>query len=726
MCEERGYLVLNSVWSIPLFPLIAFAAIVLCTNPHKKLSSGLATGAIAISWLLGWSVAATAFVQHLGYGEDAFHILTHWAPTGRTWLTMGVQVDPLAAIMLFMVPFVCLMIFIYSWGYMGLGTEQVDPRYSRFFAYISLFACGMLGLVVADNYVMLLLFWEIMGLCSYLLIGFWFEKNYPDPKRITPREAGLKAFLTTRIGDVIMLSGLLLLYSRTGTLTFSEVFSEGTLHGLATTPVPALGIPWAALIAMLIFGGAVGKSAQFPLHVWLPDAMEGPTPVSALIHAATMVSAGVYLVARTFPLLSALEQGPHWGLIAFIGAFTALFASTIALAQDDIKRVLAYSTISQLGYMIAALGIGAYVAALFHLITHAFFKALLFLGSGSVIHGMEHGHHQVAHEHGSFDANDMMNMGGLGRKMPRTTWSFLAGTLALAGVVPFAGFWSKDEILAHAWEEFLHQGVVSWPFFVWLLLTVAAFLTAFYMGRQLFLVFTGPPRTEAAAHAHESPGSMTWPLLILALFAATLGLVGTPWANLFHHLVGGHFPATPFSRFVALLSTAMALGGLFAGWWIYGRRPLTVGQPDPLVKALGPVHTLLNHKYYVDELYQATFIRGTIALADLLFQFDHRWVIDPLVNRVGWATVTLSGLSNVFDVHFIDGLVNLAGRATVIVSTLSRLFDTYVVDGLVRWVGIATGKMGRGLRLIQTGQVQNYLLLAFVSVLMLLGLYSIR
>ena len=313
-------------------------------------------------------------------------------PTGTTTLNLGFQVDTLTGVMLFMVPFVCLMIFIYSKGYMNYGTKDVDPRYSRFFAYISLFACGMLGLVISDNFVTLLVFWEIMGLCSYLLIGFWFDKSYPDPKRITPKEAGLKAFLTTRIGDALMLAGILLLYSQVGTLTFTEIFSQETLEHLAHTYAWG-NVPWATLIALLIFGGAVGKSSQFPLHVWLPDAMEGPTPVSALIHAATMVSAGVYLVARSFPLFVAVEGGSQLAVVAFIGAFTAIFSSTIAVAQNDIKRVLAYSTISQLGYMIAALGIGAYVAAVFHLITHAFFKALLFMGSGSVIHGVEHGHH---------------------------------------------------------------------------------------------------------------------------------------------------------------------------------------------------------------------------------------------------------------------------------------------------------------------------------------------
>ena len=313
-----------------------------------------------------------------------------------------------------MVPFVCFLIFVYAYGYMGVGKSlsahdqrgwpaepgHADPLASRFFAYIALFATGMLGLILSDNLIMLLIFWELMGLCSYLLIGFWFARKYDDPKKITPKEAGLKAFLTTRVGDTIMLAGILLLFIQVGSLSFAEILKPETLEHLATTTTNILligPVPWATLIGVLIFCGAIGKSAQFPLHVWLPDAMEGPTPVSALIHAATMVSAGVYLIIRTFPLMAA---GPHettLHFIAFIGAFTALFAATIALAQNDIKKVLAYSTISQLGFMFAALGIGAYVAATFHLLTHAFFKALLFLGSGSVIHGMEHGHHETEH-----------------------------------------------------------------------------------------------------------------------------------------------------------------------------------------------------------------------------------------------------------------------------------------------------------------------------------------
>ena len=360
---------------------------------------------------------------------------------------MGVMVDPLTAIMLFFVSITCLCIFVYSTGYQNAGMPEgkhnkkgeppeagtVEVMYSRFFAYISLFAAAMLTLVVADNILLLFVGWEVMGLCSYLLIGFWFARTYPDPKRITPFKAAIKAFMTTRVGDVLMLLGIAYVYSQTGTLSFREIFEPAMLAKLAETPSYIVGLSVAGLAGLLLFAGTVGKSAQFPLHVWLPDAMEGPTPVSAMIHAATMVSAGVYAVVRMFPLLHAgLGNGEFTApmlAMGLIGAFTALFASIIAVAQNDIKRVLAYSTIAQLGYMIAALGVGAWVAAAFHLMTHAFFKALLFLGSGSVIHGVEHGHHHAAEQAGAhghdaeahsvpFDANDMLNMGGLRKKMP--------------------------------------------------------------------------------------------------------------------------------------------------------------------------------------------------------------------------------------------------------------------------------------------------------------------
>jgi len=727
----------NLTWLIPLFPLLAFALIVLWANPNRKLSTWLAWMGIGLSWLLGWTIFFLSWgdIHHLTPPEGNHPVPLWTLPTGSSVLKIGFQVDTLTALMLFMVPFVCLMIFIYSKGYMGYGTNQVDSRYSRFFAYISLFACGMLGLIVSDNLLTLFIFWEIMGLCSYLLIGFWYEKSYPDPNRITPKEAGLKAFLTTRVGDVIMLLGLLLLYSQVGSLSFMDVFNHETLDMLAHKMVvlPVFGsVPVATLAALLLFGGAMGKSAQFPLHVWLPDAMEGPTPVSALIHAATMVSAGVYLVARSFPLFVAVHGGAQLAVVAFIGAFTALFASTIAVAQNDIKRVLAYSTISQLGYMIAALGIGAYIAAVFHLINHAFFKALLFLGSGSVIHGVEHGHHEVAHGHHgheeeAFDANDMMNMGGLLSKMPRTAWTFIIGGGALAGIVPLAGFWSKDEILAHAWHEFQHGHDFGtfWPFFVWLLLTIAAALTAFYTARQICLAFVGRPRTEAAQHAHESPPSMTWPLMLLAFFAVILGLFGTPWANQFHHLIGEAFEATPFDPFVAGLSTVLAVGGMALGWLVYGRQPLAAGQVDPLKRWLGPVHTVLENKYYLDELYKTIFIRPVIWLSHIFSKFDYDWVINRIVNLAGTVTVFVSERWGEFDLVIVDGLVNLVGRSGASFSRLSGVVDLNIVDGIVNRIGDLIKAGGRFLRPLQTGRVQNYLIVAATTVVVLLGWYLV-
>jgi len=696
---------------IPFFPLAAFAIIVLFTNPNKRLSSNIAIGAMAISALL----AVLVFLGAWGVGgrlaeEPYWSVTIPWAPIGDTVLEIGWVIDPLSATTLAMVGIVCLMIFIYSQGYMA-----GDPLYSRFFAYISLFACGMLGFVLSDNLLTAVIFWEIMGLCSYLLIGFWFDRPkrgvrklggvYDEFGKLSPSDSGKKAFLTTRVGDVMFLLGIWAIYARTGSLSLRHVLSEETLAELAhsvvtlipsvitlgglSIPLPfALGVPAATIIAILLFGGAVGKSAQFPLHVWLPDAMAGPTPVSALIHAATMVAAGVYLVARTFPIFAVVEHGhgPALQLVAFIGAFTALFAATMGLAQDDIKRVLAYSTISQLGYMIMALGIGAFVAAVFHLITHAFFKALLFLGSGSVIHGVEHGYHEthVEGQHEPFDPNDMLNMGGLREKMPITFWTFLIGALALTGIFPFAGFWSKDEILADAFNH----GHMA----IWAVGTVAAFLTALYMARQTFLVFFGRPRTGAAGHAVESVPSMTVPLIVLAFFATVLGFAGP--TGLFHSFVGELFEPTRFNPAVAGISLLIAATGWAVGAWLYWRRPLVAGQPDPM-KALGPIYTLLNRKYFVDEFYLLTFVK---------------------------ATELFSRLNGVIDLRVVDGLVNLAGIVTAAFSRLSGWIDLYIVDGVVNLVGYVTSEVSAGLRLIQTGRVQNYLLIAFFSLLVLVGL----
>ena len=586
----------NLTWLIPLFPLLAFGVIILFTGKNRKLSHSIAIGAIGLSWIIGWGVAFSAFTTpHLN--EHPIHFHTKWFPTGTTWFHIGTWIDPLAAITLFMVPFVCLMIFIYSIGYMGYGTEEVDPNYSRFFAYISLFAAGMLGLVVSENLLTLFISWEIMGLCSYLLIGFWFAKNYPDPKRITPRQAGLKAFIVTKIGDVFFLLGILYLYSQTGSLSYDVIFSEGVLHTLAehTVTLPLLGT-WAvaSVIALLIFGGAVGKSAQFPLHVWLPDAMEGPTPVSALIHAATMVSAGVYLVARMFPLFSVVEHGPQLGVVAFIGAFTALFASTIAVAQNDIKKVLAYSTISQLGYMIAALGIGAYVAAVFHLITHAFFKALLFLGAGSVMHA-------------TAGVIDITRLGGLRERMPTTYRTFLVGAATLAGFPLLSGFFSKDEILLHA---FLYSPLL------WVVGLFTALLTAVYSFRAVFVPFWGQLR-DTGLHPHESPPVMTVPLVVLAVAAVVGGLIGLPHLSAVEgflepvfadvHHAGEPASAGGFEWVLMAVSALVALAGISLAYGLYVAQPEV---PAHLRERLPLVHRVLVNKYYVDEIYVALAVRG--------------------------------------------------------------------------------------------------------------------
>jgi NADH-quinone oxidoreductase subunit L len=707
---------------IPLFPLLAFAVIILFTNRYNRLSSSIAIGAIGLSTLIGWGVVLATVLAGEHAQIEGWQLPVPWLPTGTAVLDIGVAVDGFTAAMLFMVPFVCLMIFIYSQGYMNLGQPNQDPHYARFFAYMSLFAAGMLGLVIARDLVLLFISWELMGLCSYLLIGFWSfrmrdrEHHIDEAQVVRARQAALKAFITTRIGDVLLFAGIALLYSYTGSLTFRELFQPATLDSLRE--ITLLGMPAVTVIALLVFGGAVGKSAQFPLHVWLPDAMEGPTPVSALIHAATMVAAGVYLVARTLPLFIAgfdVASAPalHW--VAVIGAITVLLGATIGLAQDDIKRVLAYSTISQLGYMMIGLGMGSLVAGIFHLLTHAFFKALLFLGSGSVIHGMEHGHHAAVHHdghvtageaaHGHFSANDMKLMGGLRHHMPHTFWTYLVGTLALVGIVPFAGFWSKDEILAEAFHLWRIDGTLNLPFWVWLIGTLGAFLTALYMGRQLGLVFWGAPRHAAAHSAHESPASMTVPLIILAVFALAFGFVNAPFlGSPLHHFMGNvheasevvHSEAVPFNFVVAGISTVLAVFGLFTGWSLYRRYRL--GQVEPFQLMLGPAFLVLRNKYYIDELYRLVIIRPAVWLADFCFRIDDRWIVDPFVDLVG-----------------------AAGR---LASDVSRILDTVVVD---RWLVEGTANLfnaaGRWLRYSQTGRAQNYLLVVVVTVLMLLGLY---
>jgi len=714
------------IWLLPLPPLLAFFLIMVLTNRRNDLSHGLAIGAVGLSWLGSLAVFWRALqVEHLS--EHPLTSTLDWLPTGSTSLQIGVHVDPLSSVTLFFVAWTILMIFIYSVGYHNYGQPRgqddrpglppqgavvqdahghahrvpsVEPMYARFFALISLFAFAMYLLVVSDNLLTLYIGWEVMGLCSYMLIGFWYGKE-------SARNAAVKAFLTTRVGDVFMLLGLAALYTLTGSLNYQAILGNPeVLHILASTASPIAGLSWAALIGLLLFAGTVGKSAQFPLHVWLPDAMEGPTPVSAMIHAATMVSAGVYLMIRFFPLLSAGWMPgdpltPPMMAMAWIGSFTALFAATIALAQRDIKRVLAYSTISQLGYMIAALGIGAYVAATFHLVTHAFFKALLFLAAGSVIHGMEHG---VLHTGEHLDAQDMFNMGGLRRKMPLTFWTFVAGGLSLAGFpLLTAGFWSKDEILSAAFTSNL-------PVFI--TLGLAALLTAFYTMRQLTLVFLGEPRTAAADHAHESRAVMLFPLGILAIFAVGFGWVGIPenfpllggWLpNWFEHFVGGMLAheggagIPPFTPTPLLVSLVASLGGLSIGWLVYSRQGDL--KEDALSGVLGGLYRLWARKYYVDEVYERIFIRPSLWLAEV---FTYRWL----------------------DHTVIDGVLHgLARLGVALGHFLRNLIDLPLINGTGDAIAEGTREVGAHLRPVQSGRLQVYLLVALaLMILALLGL----
>ena len=746
-------------WLIPVGPLLAFLVISLVTNRSKLVPAtdnheygghhpdyegmlvpvvhgysrvisviiGLAgvIWALLISWRVLWEASQ---LHHLG--QEIFSSSIDWMSTGETSFYMGVLVDPATVIMLVMVPIAVLMIFIYSIGYMAH-----DPRQSRFFALISLFAGAMLTLVVADNVLLLFFGWEIMGVCSYLLIGFWFEKE-------SAYKAAIKAFTTTRIADVIMLLGIAYLYSITGTLSFREImYNPATLDMLATTTPIIFGgwtVSAASIIGIFLIIGTVGKSAQFPLHVWLPDAMEGPTPVSAMIHAAAMVSAGIFSLIRLYPLFAA-GGDPHHGILteplafmAVVGSFTALFAATMAVAQSDVKAVLAYSTISQLGFMMAALGIGAYVAAAFHLITHAFFKALLFMAAGSVIHGMEHGEHHV-HEHGHqgqdenghghpFDPQDMFNMGGLRKTMPVTFWTFLIGGLSLSGLpIITAGFWSKDEILADAWLGVEQYGSGAHGL-VFILLALAAFMTAFYTMRQISLTFGGEPRTDAAKHANLGQGivslTMTLPLIILAVFAILAGFVGvpsdfpilgpilSPEHNAFHHLVIEALPlpestaayaslpdyhplAPPFNIIPVATSFLVALLGLWLGWMVYWRRPLKAGQADPMEKALGALHPIFKNRYYLDDFYQWLFVKPSQWLGVQVIAFLDKGVIDTFLHVIGRIFTWLGDLVKVLNLWLIDG----------------------VGDG----IPIAIFNFGGWLRKMQTGRVQQYMLLVLVA-----------
>lgn len=691
-----------------LAPLVVFLPVIgLLINMifGGKLSEAV-VGAVASLASGGAFVVAVlmAIALNGNHGEPVVVPLLEWIHVGELELDWAFRVDTLSTTMMLVVAGVGTLIHIYAIGYMHEDVRHHGDisRFRRFFVFLNLFIAMMMILVSGDNYLMLFVGWEGVGLCSYLLIGFWYDKG---KNGIGNAIAGNKAFITNRIGDFGFLIAIFLTFWTFGSLTFSEVFEQAPEIAAARR-----GVIVAITLFMLI--GVTGKSAQIPLYVWLPDAMAGPTPVSALIHAATMVTSGVYLVARSAPLYSQVPDAR--GTVALVGGLTALFAATIAVGQFDIKKVLAYSTVSQLGFMVAAVGMGAYVAGMFHLVMHAFFKALLFLSSGSVIQGMERGQHHVEHhdEHGAkpkkkkykeeaFDPQDMRFMGGLREKMPVTFWVYLIGALALAGIPPLAGFWSKDEILLEA----SHLNVP-----VYILLTIAAFFTAFYMGRQVWMVFFGKPRSEAGAHAQESPAVMTVPLIILAALSALGGFMNLPGTHAFGHWLESTFEAfeveletLPFSLVIAGISTGLALVAIFFAWMLYGRTPLVKDQDDPLRKMLGPIFTGMENKWWVDELYFLLVIDRYIDLARILadtidWRFWHDWFHDSLLAK-GFSQLT---------------------------SVLNTRIDLGIIDRIANGLAAGTQKSAAVLRRIQTGYVRNYALSLFLGVVLIIGYLILR
>ncbi|MBQ2010448.1 MAG: NADH-quinone oxidoreductase subunit L [Selenomonadaceae bacterium] len=587
---------LGHAWLIPLLPALAFVVIGMVTRSYGRLSAAIAVSMSALSFLLA-AGTALAVVEGNITVEAPFIQKVSWFHIGIVQIDMGVLVDPLTAMMLMVVTTVSLLVQIYSCGYM-----KGDPGYGRFFAFLSLFAGSMLGLVVAVNFLQLYFFWELVGLCSYLLIGFYYHK-------VSAREAAKKAFMTTRVGDFGLLLGILLLQLTFGTLDFQALQSAVPAY------VVQCGTGFLTVIALLLFVGPIGKSGQFPLHVWLPDAMEGPTPVSALIHAATMVVAGVYLVGRAMFLFA--EVPVVMNFIAWAGGFTAIFAASIAITQRQIKRILAYSTVSQLGYMMLALGVGSLSASFFHLMTHAFFKAMLFLSAGAVMHAMA-------------EEADIFRMGGLRKKMPVTFAAMTIGVLAIAGIPPFAGFFSKDEILAAA-------AAVSIPLYV--LAVVTAFMTAFYMARLLFVTFMGEPASrEAYDHAHEVGWFMRLPLLVLAVLSVFSGM----WGHIFGFGEWVRFGAAAHEGIdwaIAGSSTVLAVLAMGLAWKIYVAKSW---DADELAARCGILYRLSFHKFYIDEIYAALIKVLVDGIARVLYWLDV-YIVDGIVNGLGGVVRLASG-----------------------------------------------------------------------------------
>lgn len=683
-----------------LVPLVVFIPVI---GLLFNIIFGNWLGEKAIGWIasiaagLTFLVAVILGVSLLNHPEEVIVPLVDWISIGELQIEWAFQVDTLSVTMMLVVAGVGTLIHIYSIGYMHDDVRfQGDPgRYRRFFVYMNLFIAAMMVLVSADSYLMLFVGWEGVGLCSYLLIGFWFEKGKDG---IGNALAAKKAFITNRVGDFGMLIAIFIMFGAFGSLNFGEVFAQSAQ--VSESVILA--------ITLLMLVGVAGKSAQIPLYVWLPDAMAGPTPVSALIHAATMVTAGVYLITRSFPLYETVQQAQD--IVALVGGITALFAATIAVGQFDIKKVLAYSTISQLGFMVAAVGIGAYAAGMFHLVTHAFFKALLFLSAGSVILGIEHGHHHLEHNSKGkkggteFDPQDMRNMGGLRTRMKTTFWVYLIGSLALVGIFPFAGFWSKDEILLE--EQML------FPPAYWILI-FAAFLTAFYMGRQVLMVFFGKSRSEATEHAKENPALITVPLIVLAFFSAVGGTLNLPrlhsFAEWLEHTVTTIHPVE-FNIVTAIVATLVAAFGLFLSWAVYSWRykqlqdlPPAKRPDDPLRQWLGPIFTGMENKWWVDELYSAIILNPYVRISHFLaetvdWRFWHDWFHDSVIAR-GFK-VSARFLAGAFDLGFIDGIANGIARVTV--------------------------RIAGSLRKIQTGYVRNYALSVLLGVVVIIGYLILR
>nr|WP_199305733.1 NAD(P)H-quinone oxidoreductase subunit 5 [Pseudanabaena sp. FACHB-2040] len=651
-------------WLIPVLPLIGATVVgtglISYSQSINKLRQpaaifivSLTGAAMVLSFLLFWSQ-----VQ----GHEPYTKMIEWASAGDFRLLMGFTIDNLASLMLVIVTTVAFLVMVYTHGYMAH-----DPGYVRFYSYLSLFTSSMLGLVISPNLVQVYIFWELVGMCSYLLIGFWYNRK-------PAADACQKAFVTNRVGDFGLLLGILGLFWATGSFDFAVMGERMT----ALVENGSLSAGVAAIFAILVFLGPMAKSAQFPLHVWLPDAMEGPTPISALIHAATMVAAGVFLVARMYPVFEEIPVAMN--AIAYVGAFTAFMGATIAITQNDIKKGLAYSTMSQLGYMVMAMGVGAYGAGLFHLMTHAYFKAMLFLGSGSVIHSMES---VVGHD--AAYAQDMRMMGGLRKYMPVTSATFLIGTLAISGIPPFAGFWSKDEILGATFNANPALWAVGW---------VTAGITAFYMFRMYFSTFEGPFRgndpavrqqikveqlqrmglsmgpgamnsqeltldteeSDADHHGHEpheSPFSMIFPLMVLAVPSVLIGLVGTPFANRFEEFI--HPPSETLqdvleasesfdlNEFLLMggSSVAIAVVGIILAVLMYRTRVI---DPGAIASRIKPFYSLSLNKWYIDDIYDVVFVQGSRKLAKQVLEVDIR-IVDGLVNLAGFVTlITGEGL----------------------------------------------------------------------------------